>query len=218
MKQMNVDMSQNFFAFSIFYFFYNANILKNLKRSKFKIISLKFVDDINILTYETNTTNNCKTLKNIHKICNLWTRWHDVHFASTKYELLHLIKNDKHFDMTTNIRINKIVKTLSSFIRVFELQIDSKLKWNSHLKFIQNKINIQTLTLFKFTSFTWKTCFVKTRHVYNAMIWLIITFDFVIWHLFYKRFDDFKRKNKQLNNIQKSVYAWLTNFFEQFHN
>ena len=169
-KQINVDMSQNFFAFLIFYFVYNANILKNLKRSKFKITSLKFVDDINILTYKINTTNNYKTLKNVHKICNIWTRQHDVYFASTKYELLHLIKKHKRFDITINIRINEIVKTSSLFIRVFELQIDSKLKWNFHLKFIQNKMNIQTLTLFKLTSFTWNACFVKTKHVYNAMI------------------------------------------------
>ncbi len=52
-----------FVDFFHFLFFYNTDILKLLKRSRYKIIVIEFVNDINILIYETSTKNNCKALK-----------------------------------------------------------------------------------------------------------------------------------------------------------
>jgi hypothetical protein len=71
MRKINADISQDSSIFFILYFFYNANILKLLKRSRYKIIVIEFVNDINILIYETSTKNNCKTLKKIHVECEL---------------------------------------------------------------------------------------------------------------------------------------------------
>jgi hypothetical protein len=64
-NKINVDISQDSSIFFIFYFFYNANILKLLKRSRYKIIVIEFMNDINILIYEMNTKNNCETLKKL---------------------------------------------------------------------------------------------------------------------------------------------------------
>jgi hypothetical protein len=66
MNRINVDISQNSSMFFILCFFYNANILKSLKRSRHKIIVIEFVNDINILIYETSIQSNCKTLKKVH--------------------------------------------------------------------------------------------------------------------------------------------------------
>jgi hypothetical protein len=71
MNQIKVDISQNSFVSLILYFFYNANILKIFERFKYKITIIDFVNDINILTYDINITNNCKALKKIHVICEL---------------------------------------------------------------------------------------------------------------------------------------------------
>ncbi len=59
--KVNVNISQEFFVSLIFYFFYNANILEFLKRTRHKITTINFVNDINIL--KTSIKNNCKTLK-----------------------------------------------------------------------------------------------------------------------------------------------------------
>lgn len=135
---------------SILFLFYNANVLKKLKRSKFKITSINFVDDINILTYENNTMNNCKILKKkTHDICDEWMTRHEIHFVLTKFQLIHLTRNDKKFDMIKNIWINDVVKTLIFYIQIVDLQINSKLKWDFHLKHIQKKINTQILIFSK---------------------------------------------------------------------
>jgi hypothetical protein len=75
-NQIKVDISQNFFVSLILYFFYNADILKIFKWFKYKIIIINFLNDINILTYDTNITSNCKTFKKTHVICEWWARRH----------------------------------------------------------------------------------------------------------------------------------------------
>ncbi len=71
MSQIKVDISQNSFVSFILYLFYNADILKVFEQFKYKITIIDFVDDINILTYDTSITNNCRALKKIHVICEL---------------------------------------------------------------------------------------------------------------------------------------------------
>ncbi len=128
MNLIKIDISQNFFLSFILYLFYNANILEIFKRFKYKITIINFVKNINILTYDTNIISNCKTLKKTHVICELWTRRHEIRFASIKYKLLHLTKNHKRFDMIITINVNKIIKKSTTIVRVLSVQFDIKLK------------------------------------------------------------------------------------------
>jgi hypothetical protein len=121
MNQIKIDISQKFFVSLILYFFYNADILKVFERFKYKITIINFVNDINILTYDTNITSNCRTLKKTHVICELWARRHDVRFASIKYELLHLTKNHKRFDMTITINIKNVIRKSTIIVRVLSV-------------------------------------------------------------------------------------------------
>ncbi len=105
--------------------------MKSLKRSQYKIIVIDFVNDINILIYKTSTKSNCKTLKKAHVECELWARRYETRFASIKYELMHLIKNHRRFNMTIIININEIIKKSFISIRMLKMQFDIKFKWNS---------------------------------------------------------------------------------------
>ncbi len=140
MSNVNVDISQNFFVFLILYLFYNADLLKLLKRFFRRIAALNFVNDINILTYESSITSNCRILKKMHAHCETWTRLHEVVFASIKYELIHLTRNSRKFDMQTIVRICDVIKQSFNQIRVLRMQIDIKLKWRAHVKSIQKKM------------------------------------------------------------------------------
>jgi hypothetical protein len=128
MSNVNVDISQNSFVFFILYLFYNADLLKLLKRSSRRVAALDFVNDINILTYESDITSNCRILKKMHAHCETWARRHEIVFASIKYELIYLTRNSKKSDMQTIVRICDVVKQSSSQIRVLKVQIDIKLK------------------------------------------------------------------------------------------
>jgi hypothetical protein len=110
MSNVNVDISQKSSMSLILYLFYNANLLKFLEQSSRKMIVIDFVNDINILIYNINTISNCRLLKKMHEHCLLWSRRHEVVFASIKYELIHLTKNIAKFDMQTSIKICDVVK------------------------------------------------------------------------------------------------------------
>jgi hypothetical protein len=178
MSRINADISQDSSIFFILYFFYNADILKSLKRSRYKIIVIEFVNDINILIYETSTKNNCRTLKKIHVECELWARRHEARFASTKYELMHLTRNHRRFNMTTIININEVIKKSFISMKVLKMQLDIKFKWDSHVKKIHEKMTTQMLALTRLTASTWRVCFKKTRHMYTAIVRSIITYEF----------------------------------------
>jgi predicted RNA binding protein with dsRBD fold (UPF0201 family) len=99
MNNVNVDISQKSSMSSIFYLFYNANLMKFLEQSSRKMIFIDFVNDINIFIYDINTNNNCQLLKKMHEHCLLWNRRHEIVFMSIKYELIHLMKNIAKFDI-----------------------------------------------------------------------------------------------------------------------
>jgi hypothetical protein len=124
MNNVNVDISQDFSIFFILYLFYNADFLKLLKRSFRRIATLNFVNDINILTYEFSIMSNCRIWKKMHAHCETSARRHEIVFASIKYELIHLTRNSRKFDMQTIVRIYDVVKQSFSQIRVLRMQID----------------------------------------------------------------------------------------------
>jgi hypothetical protein len=113
---------------SILYLFYNANLLKLLEQSFRKITIIDFVNDINILIYDINTINNFRLLKEIHEHCLLWSRRHEVIFASIKYELIHFVKNTAKFDMQTSIKICDVVKQSMSQIRMLRDRQQAEMK------------------------------------------------------------------------------------------
>lgn len=77
---------------------------------------------------------NCKILEAIHKKCERWATRHDIVFAPTKYELIHWSRNPQKFNMAATISIETNVIKLKTNIRILSLQIDTKLKWDLHVR------------------------------------------------------------------------------------
>jgi hypothetical protein len=179
MSNVNVDISQKSLMSSILYLFYNANLLKLLEQSSRKMIVIDFVNDINILIYDINTISNCRLLKKMHEHCLLWSRRHEIVFASIKYELIHLTRNIAKFDMQTSIRICDVVKQFFNHVRVLNVQIDNKLKWNAHFQNVQKKMITQILILSRLIAFMWEACFSRIKLIYTTIIRSIIIYDFI---------------------------------------
>ena len=106
-NKINAEISQKFFVSFILYLFFNANLLKICKQSKRKTIFIEFVNDVNVLTYNTSTEENCKTLKKLHDVFTTWSRRHKITFLSIKYKLNHFSKSLKKFNIKTMINLKK---------------------------------------------------------------------------------------------------------------
>jgi hypothetical protein len=98
-RLIKTDISQKSFIFSILYLFYNVDLLKIFEKSSRRVAVVNFVNDINFLTYDIFTKQNCQTLKHLHQKCETWSRRHEIVFASIKYELIHLTRNHRRFNM-----------------------------------------------------------------------------------------------------------------------
>jgi hypothetical protein len=150
---MQIKISQNSSLFSILCLFYNINLLTMCNKLETNTRFLEYVDNVNILIFEKNIDENCRNLERMHKLCERWTIRHEFVFASIKYELIHFIKNSKKFDMTITIKIHSNTIQSRIDIRVLDVQIDTRLKWDSHVRKIQEKMTIQIMIFTKLSIF-----------------------------------------------------------------
>jgi hypothetical protein len=212
-RLIKADISQKSFIFSILYLFYNADLLKVFERSSRRVAIVSFVNDINLLIYDISTKQNCRTLKRFHQECETWNRRHEIAFASIKYELIHLTRNHRRFNMQVELRIEAIQKTSALYVRVLSVQMNSKLKWKSHVRAIQKKMITQMMTLSRLTTFTWKACFARARLIYSSVVRLAIIYDNFVWYASHERSNSVSATTTQLMKIQKTA---LRIVFENF--
>jgi hypothetical protein len=135
-RLIKTNISQKFFISSILYLFYNVNLLKIFEKSLKRVTIVSFVNDINFLIYDIFTKQNCRTLKHFHQECETWNCRHEIVFASIKYELIHLTKNHRRFNMQIELRIKAIQKTFAFYVRILNVQMNNKLKWRSYVQTI----------------------------------------------------------------------------------
>ena len=63
-----------------------------------------------------------------HDICLEWAKIYGVTFAPKKYELVHLIRSPKRFNIEVSLDFNEVKIDPSLSIRVLGLYIDTKLR------------------------------------------------------------------------------------------
>ncbi len=182
---MRTEILQKFSLFLVLYLFYNVDLLKMCDRLEINTrFLLRYADDVNILIYDKSTNENCRSLKRVHKFCEKWATRHEFLFVSIKYELIHFIKNSKKFDITVTIKIESSTIQSKIDIRILKIQIDIRLKWDSHVRKIQKKMIKQFMILTKMSTFTWDVIFRKTRVLYTFVIRSILIYETMIWHTF----------------------------------
>ncbi len=116
--------------------------------------------------------------------------------------------------MQTIFRICDVVKQSFNQIRVLRMQIDIKLKWRTHVKSIQKKMIIQTLTLSRLIVFIWKTCFVRARLIYKTIIRSAVTYASIIWHALHDRSDSVVDTTTKLIKMQQQCLKMISDNFK----
>jgi hypothetical protein len=188
---MQTKISQSSSLFLILYLFYNADLLKMCDRLEINTRSLKYVDDVNILVYEKSTNENCRNLERVHKLCERWATRHE-------------------FDVTITIRIESDIIQSKTNIRILSVQIDTRLKWDSHVRKVQEKIMKQLMTLIKLSTFIWDIIFRKIRILYIFVVRSILIYETTVWHVFKKK------KTRTISKLAIIQNRCLRSIFETF--
>jgi len=179
---ININILQRSFILLILFLFFNASLIEKCKALKIKIEVFNFINDINILIYDRITESIYEMLSWAHNICAKWTWIHDVTFVLKKYEFTHFTCKSNRFDMMTSLCIEESVVKLKSDVWIFEVQLNMKLWWDSHLQQIKADHIIKMLMFNQFEIFIWKATFAKTRQIYSTVIRLKMMFEALIWY------------------------------------
>ena len=121
LKPAETRISQRSPISPILFLFFNASLIERYTKTKLKLQVEGFVDDIYLLIYEKSTEVNCETLKKAHEIYLQWAETYKATFASKKYELIHLIRSLKKFNMRVSVNLDSITIKSKTNIRVLEL-------------------------------------------------------------------------------------------------
>ena len=179
---INTEILQGSSISSILFLFFNSELISACTQLRKEISSVRFMNDVNILIYRDSTANNCKKLKVMHKECEQWAQTHSAYFAPVKYELMHLTKTSKWFDMNASLSLKDLNIHSSTSVHILGVQVNSKLWWGAHIKKIEAKMMTQMLMLSKLSMSMWGASFQNVRQIYSAVIQSAWTYESVIWY------------------------------------
>ena len=150
-------------------------------RSNGKVSGVGFVDDVNILVVGKDTESNCRALERVHCGCMTWARRHGAAFTPHKYELMHLTRSPKRFNMAAGVNLEGIDKEPQQSVWILGVLLDSKLCWGPHVKRTAEKAAQQSRALTATAGSTWGATFAKAWLIYSAVVRPAITYGVTIW-------------------------------------
>ncbi len=192
LKERDVDLTNRFLAETgipqgspispVLFLFFNAPLIEECSATNLRLQVGGFVDDVHLLAYGESTEGNCRTLKAAHEICLRWASTHGASFAPQKYELVHLTRSPKKFNMKATVDLGTTSTRPKASIRVLGLHIDGKLRWGPHMREVKAKMIPQCRALSMTAASTWGATLNKARQVYSVVVRPAMTYAAAAWH------------------------------------
>jgi len=167
----------------ILYLFYAAELLETCNSISDWLSASVFVNDITLLAYGQITEENCWILESMHNWCMNWACCYRAFFVPEKYDLIHLFRRFKKFNMQAQLQLEDLVKALIISVWMLRIWLNSKLQWSEHVKVVLSKMKTQINVLICIMTFIWNIILVSTHQIYNTIIRLALAHDVFIWHL-----------------------------------
>src|SRR5438132_3533405 len=117
----------------------------------------------------------------MQEICEQWARRHGARFEPTKYELIHLTKIPKKFNMEKPVRISAANVPPKGHIRILGVQVDSTLSWRPQIASVIAKTTHQMGALTSLAASTWGAGVTWARRLYLTMVRPVLTYASAIW-------------------------------------
>jgi len=209
---INAGIPQGSPVSPILFLFFNADLMDLITDTGLKSTGIGFVDDATLLAYSKSTEENCEILTKVHQQCQQWARMHGACFAPAKYELIHLTRTPKRFNMKACIDINGCQINAKADIRVLGVQIDTKLVWGAHIKKIEAKMITQMQALNRLGASTWGATFARARQIYSMVVRPAITYGAEVWHT--HTHNRPSNREKCLTVIQNKALRFITGAFK----
>ena len=136
---MNIDILQKFSLLSILFLFFVSKLLDIVNNEALRVLESSFIDNIYIFIYSLSIEKNYRVFEEIYYKYIYQIVIYSIVFALEKYKVIYLIKARKKFNFKTISILNRLRINTKNYIRVLEIQIDSKLKQRLYLIYIKEK-------------------------------------------------------------------------------
>jgi hypothetical protein len=103
-------------------------------------------------------------------------------FCSDKYNLIHLTKIFKYFNMAAAVRIGDQKIIPKKAIRILKVQVDQRLKFDKYINYLQGQMAAAERALIKFSGFTWGIGMLDTKKVYKIIVRVQLGYTTQVWH------------------------------------
>jgi Reverse transcriptase (RNA-dependent DNA polymerase) len=198
----------------ILFLFFISDLLSTVDNEALRVSGNGFVDDINILTYGASTERNCKILEEIHRECIKWATTHGAIFAPEKYEVIHLTRARKRFNLKAAPVLDGLRINTKGHIRILGVQVDTKLKWRPHLAHVKEKAASLLLATSRITSSTWGAGLTKAKILYDTVVTPALLYGSSIWYSPQGTSQATKTIDRQLETIQNSQLRKITGAYK----
>jgi len=128
MEEVTIGILQGSPISLVLFLFFNAPLIEEYTRANLLVQVGGFINDIYLLVYSRSTEANYNNLTKAHEICIRWAAKYGASFAPQKYELIHITRTLKKFNMKMVLNFSNTVIKLGASLRVLGLYIDTKLR------------------------------------------------------------------------------------------
>ena len=215
--EVNTGIPQGSPISPILFLFFISDLLDTVDNEALQVSGSGFVDDISILTYGLSTERNCKILEETHRNCMYWAVTHGAVFAPEKYEVIHLTRARKKFNLKATPILDGLRINTKDHIRILGIQVDSKLKWRPHLAQVKERAASLLLATSRITASTWGTGFNKAKLLYSTVVTPAILYGSSIWYSPQGTSQATKTVDRQLDKIQNNYLRQVTGAYKATH-
>ena len=182
-----IKISQNLSMSSILFLFYNASLLKKLKRKN--IFASDFVDDIKMMTKNHIFEKCFKIIIKTHeKCCVSWSLTHEMKFALFKYQIIcfNRRKNTNVIEFIRFSEFNQMIK-INKKMKFLKIIMNTKFNWKTQFNQNKTKILKSIETLRNLDDTTWNAKFSKMKQMMQTIFISQLTYACSMWYTSMKK-------------------------------
>ncbi len=131
----------------------------------------------------------------------------------TKHKLIHFMRIFKWFNMKVDVKLTRHQINLKSNIRVLRVQLNFKLRWVTHMHYVEAKLVIRQKIMQTIIEFTWSSSVMTSKQIYFAMMRSLLSHEVVIWYTSQKVKDYWKSLNVKLRSVQEKALQQIIDVY-----
>ena len=167
----------------ILFLFYISKLLEDLLQLDGDMLAFGFVNDMNIVTWGSSASSNCRSLEKAHDRCIAWAKRYGVAFSPEKYQLIHFTKRrrDPGGDLVSTVCIASHEIHPEAKLKVLGVLVDPKLSWKTHIQQAARNGKAAFEAISRITASMWGPSMRRSRLLYSAIARPVMLYRAQVW-------------------------------------